>query len=87
MSDISLPIPALPTLSLWKIAHTAAILALALVAASIKIEQCEIVPGAFSNGFSSAFNVSRKACGQAALIAVLAHKAVALVRHIIIASG
>jgi hypothetical protein len=54
---------------------TAAILGAILVAAlaSVRVEECEIIPGAFSNAFSSGFDVSRKVCGQT----TMAHVAVA----------
>jgi len=78
MSDISLPTPVLPIRSLWQVARIAALLALALVVAlaSIRIEECRTVPGAFSNGFSLGFDVQREVCGQSALAAVLIRKAV-----------
>jgi hypothetical protein len=53
-----------------RIRRLGALLAAALVAAlvaSIEIEQCRTLPGAFSNGFSSGFDVSRKVCRQATM--------------------
>src|SRR6266478_9701830 len=50
MSDIAITTPAvLPARSLWRVAHIAAILALALIAALalIRIEECRVAPGAF----------------------------------------
>jgi hypothetical protein len=55
---------------LHRIRRLGALLAAALVAAlvaSIEIEQCRTLPGAFSNGFSSGFDVSRKVCRQATM--------------------
>jgi hypothetical protein len=82
MTDISLPTPVLPIRSLWQVARIAGLLALALVAASasIRIEECRTVPGAFSSGFSLGFDVSRKVCGQSALAVVLANKAMQAIR-------
>ncbi len=81
MTDISLPTSVLPIRSLWQVARIAGLLALALVTASalIKIEECRTVPGAFSNGFSLGFDVSRKVCGQSALGAVLIRKAMQVI--------
>ena len=53
-----------------RIRRLGALLAAALVAAlvaSIEIEQCRTLPGAFSSGFSSGFDVSRKVCRQATM--------------------
>jgi hypothetical protein len=61
--DIGLPTYSPPARSLVRVAHVAAILAAALVAASvdsISVDECRIVPGAFSNAFSSGFDVSRR---------------------------
>jgi hypothetical protein len=74
MSDISLPVPVLPAQSLWRIARITMLLAFAFAGASIRIEECRTVPGAFSNGFPAGFDVSRKVCGQAALATVVARK-------------
>jgi hypothetical protein len=78
MTDISLPAYSPPIRSLSRVERIAFILAVALVAAlvvaSIRVEECRIVPGAFSGAFSSAFDVSRKVCDRAAFAVVLAHK-------------
>ena len=74
LDDISQPTFAPPIRSLWRVARFAALLAFAFVVASIRIEECRIVPGAFSSGFSAGFDVSRKVCGQSALAIVLVHK-------------
>jgi hypothetical protein len=78
MTDISLPAYSPPIRSLTRVERIAFILAVALVAAlvvaSIRVEECRLVPGAFSSAFSSAFDVSRRICGRAALAVVLAYK-------------
>jgi hypothetical protein len=79
MTDISLPAHSPPIRSLARVERIAAILAVALVAAlvvgTIQVEECRIVPGAFSSAFSRSFDVSRRrVCGQSALAVVLSHK-------------
>jgi len=74
MGDITFPNYASPIRRLHKVASIAALLAVALVAASVKVEECRIVPGAFSNGFSSGFDVSRRVCGRSTVAYVLASK-------------
>jgi hypothetical protein len=80
MTDIGLPADSPPI----RAAQIAAILAAALVAASIRVEECWIVPGAFSKDFSSGFDVSRRVCGRAALAVVLAHNIQGAARAIIL---
>jgi hypothetical protein len=79
MSDIALPLPAR---SLWRVAQIAVILALALVVALalIRVEECRIVPGAFSSAFSLGFDVSRRVCDQSTLATVMVHKVTAAIR-------
>ena len=74
MTDISLQTYSAPIRSLSRVCWIAAILAVALVGASIKVEECRIVPGAFSKAFSGAFDVSRKVCDQSTVAVALAHK-------------
>jgi hypothetical protein len=84
MTDIGLPTYSPPIRSLIRVAWIAGLLAAALVAASIRVEECWIVPGAFSKDFSSAFDVSRRVCVRAALAVVLAHKIEGAARAIIL---
>ena len=77
MSDITFPIPAeLPAQSLWRVALIAMLLAVVLVPALafVPIQECRIVSGAFSSGFSLGFDVSREVCGRSQLATVMAHK-------------
>ena len=83
MTDISLPAYSPPIRSMARVAWIAAILGVALVAASIKVEECRIVPGAFSKDFSSDFDVSRKVCDQSTLAAVLGHKVGSAMRTLV----
>jgi hypothetical protein len=73
-----------PSGALSKMERITAILAVALVAAlvpgTIPIEECRIVPGAFSSGFG----VSQRVCKRSALAAVLARKVEGAVRSIIL---
>jgi hypothetical protein len=62
----------------------AEILAVALLAASIRVEECRMVPGAFSHAFSSGFDVSRRVCDRSALAVVFAHKIGSAARTIIL---
>jgi hypothetical protein len=83
MSDIAITLPvALSARSLRRATYIAAILAVALVAALglIRTEECRVVPGAFSSGFSLGFDVSRRVCSQSALATVVAHKVAGVVQ-------
>jgi hypothetical protein len=76
MSDCVLPRYVASIKRKYQVMLFAALLAAVLVAAlaSTKVEQCQIIPGAFSTGFSSAFDVSRKVCRQTVLGSVAAAK-------------
>jgi len=82
MTDIGLPLPVLPHQLQWRITRIVMLLAFALVAASIQVEEYNTVPGAFSNGFSAGFDVSRKVCGQSALAIVMARKVAGVITAI-----
>jgi hypothetical protein len=74
MSTLSLPMHVPPIGPQHHVLWIASLLALAFVASSI--EQCRIIPAAFSKGFSTGFDVQRKVCNQLRLGHLIAGKVV-----------
>jgi hypothetical protein len=55
----------------------AGILEVALVASSIRVEECRIKRGAFLSAFSSAFDVSRNVCDRMSVVVAIAARTIA----------